>query len=327
MAEEFNHVYIDESKPDVEINLSLENTIVTFHNDDENEVNKEELFSIINNIPNKENVQVISIESSSSLENLKIASFFSNIKRLVLWGANLKNLSGIEDLKRLEEISIESKSNKKRKLDGIEHLGLSDLSVVVTNKKDLEIISKCDSLRFLKLEGAFDIDFRDFLQLSLLERMVLVNRRIEGISNLNCMKNLKKLEIAYCSKLTRFEENNENLEVLWVEACNRLNLNSITQLKNLTLLILMTQKNISDLNFVMNLHKLKDLIITATNLSSTNLGAIKASKSLEEVWLSANNKIIENIGKSNRNLLISNGDIHLKNGIEISFEEYCNNQD
>jgi hypothetical protein len=196
------------------------------------------------------------------------------------------------------------------------------LSIVVTGQSDLEIISKCTSLKFLRINGSVDIDFSFFSHLSLLEEMSLVNRRIEEISNLNFMKNLRTLDIAYCSKLTRFGENNENLEVLWLQSCNRLNFDSITQLKNLTRLVMMSQKNISDLDFVMNMHKLKDMSISGTNLNSTSLEALKTSKYLKDVWLSANDKVIEDIAKSNRNLLISNGDIKFNNGKQISDDEY-----
>jgi hypothetical protein len=289
---------------------------------DYKEVCKNKLFKLLESLENRQNIEVLNIEWSSSLEDLEIVKYFPNVKRLILSGKNLKNTSGIEALQNLNELLIETERNKRRKIYGIEKLGFSSLSVEYALQSDLEIISKCTSLKFLHLQGAIDIDFRVFSHLILLEEISLVNGRIVEISNLNCMKNLKTLDIAYCSKLTRFAGNNDNLEVLWVQSCNRLNLDSVTELNNLTLLRIMSQKNISDLDFVSNLHKLKTLSITATNLNSTNLEALKSTKSLKKVWLSANDKVIEHIGKSNRNLLISSGDINFKNGKQISDDEY-----
>lgn len=322
MDDETKETSIDESNYNGNIEITPNIKIVSFNNFDYKEVFKEKLFAVVESLENRQNIEVLSIEWSSSLDDLEIVKYFPNIKRLILSGKNLKNISGIEALKNLSELLIETEKNNRRKIHGIEKLGLSSLSVDYALQSDLEIISKCTSLKFLRINGSVDIDFSFFSHLSLLEEISLVNRRIEEISNLNCMKNLRTLDIAYCSNLTRFGENNENIEVLWLQSCNRLNLDSITQLKNLSLLRMMSQKNISDLDFVSKLHKLKNLSITATNLNSTNLEALKNSKYLKDVWLSANDKIIEDIAKSNRNLLISNGDINFKNRKQISDDEY-----
>jgi hypothetical protein len=322
MNDETNRIVIDESNYNVNIEITPNIKIVRFNNKDYKEVFKDKLFKLLESLENRQNIEVLNIEWSSSLDDLEIAKYFPTVKRLILSGKNLKNISGIEALQNLNELLIETEKNNRRKIHGIEKLGLSSLSVDYVLQSDLEIISKCTSIKFLHLQGSFDIDFKVFSQLSLLEEMSLVNRRIEEISNINCMKNLRTLDIAYCSNLTRFGENNENIEVLWLQSCNRLNLDSITQLKNLTRLVMMSQKNISDLDFLMNMHKLKNMSISGTNLNSTNLEALKSTNSLKYVWLSVNDKIIEDIAKSNRNLLISNGDINFKNGKQISDDEY-----
>jgi hypothetical protein len=322
MDDERKEISIDESNYNGNIEITPNIKIFSFNNDEYQEVCKDKLLKLLESLENRQNIEVLVIDWTSSLDDLEIVKYFPNIKRLILSGKNLKKISGIEALKNLSELLIETEKNNRRKIHGIEKLGLSSLSVDYALQSDLEIISKCTSIKFLHLEGSFDIDFRAFSQLSLLEKMSFVNRRIEEISNLNCMKNLRTLDIAYCSNLTRFGGNNENLEVLWLQSCNRLNLDSITQLKNLSLLRMMSQKNISDLDFLSNLHKLKKLRITSANLNSTNLEALKTSKYLEDVWLSVNDNIIEDIGKSNSNLLISNGDINFNNGKQISDDEY-----
>jgi len=322
MNDETNIIVIDESNYNVNIEITPNIKIVWFNNDDYKEVCKEKLFPLLESLENRQNIEVIDVKWTSSFEDLKVITYFPNLKKLIVRGKKLKKFSGIENLIGLKELSIRTEGSKKRKINGIENLGISSLSIEAAGQSDLEIISKCTSLKYLRINGSIDIDFSFFSQLSLLEKMSLVNRRIEEISNLNCIKNLRTLDIAYCSKLTRFVENNENLEVLWIQSCNRLNFDSITQLKNLTRLVMMSQKNISDLDFVMNMHKLKNMSISGTNLNSTNLEALKSTKSLKSVWLSANDKIIEDIAKSNRNLLISNGDINFKNEKQISDDEY-----
>jgi len=134
--------------------------------------------------------------------------------------------------------------------------------------------------------------------------------------------NLKRLEIAYCTKLINFGENNDRVKKLEVESCNKLDLNTIPRLQNLVYLTFRSRKNITDLNFILELKKLKGLLITASPLSKADLSALLTSESLQDAFISASKRVVESIAKANKKLIVSNGDYDYFNGEEISLEEY-----
>ena len=318
---EIERIIFDENRFDQKVLISNEDTIFRFHNDSNGVVKKEQLFKKIETLKNKEFVKVLSIGWSSSLENLEILPFFPNTVGLSLYGKNLKNLKGIENSK-INNISILTDSNNGRTLDGLEKICLTNLEIRIVCKNDLEILKNCESLKVLRIEGSFDIDFQIFSGLKYLEDIILINRKIEEIKNLNCLKSIKEFDVSYCTKLKLFGNNNNAISNLHVQACNKLNLNSLCQFNNLQFLTLISLSNISDFNFITNLEKLRNISITASKLAKTNIDAIKNSNTLLEVFMNSKNKIIEEIGTFNKKILISNGDICFYKGEMIKFEEY-----
>jgi len=314
---------INEAKMDFKHNILKDIKYICFENESKINPKTDLLFGKLKSLKFRDKIETLTIEYNSSLEDLNLLEFFPNVEKLLLYGSNIKNLKGIEKAKKIKYIIIETEKNRRRLIDGIENLHLDDLEIRVERREDIEVISNCLSLNRLTLRGSFDFNIQKFSNLKISELSFIGGRYLE-LNNLKILSNLRKIQLGYCSKLEAFGKDNDNIVDLDIESCNKLNFTSIGYLSNLEKISIRSQKKINDLEWIKPLGKLLELEITGTQINNIDFNPIIESKNLNKVWLSVSNKKIKEIGIANKNVKISNGDICISKGANISIHDFDN---
>lgn len=121
--------------------------------------------------------------------------------------------------------------------------------------------------------------------------------------------------VADCSNLSEFSD--IRVRKLEIDACKRLNLDSLENIKNLQQLTLRSQKEIQNFNFLKYLPDLKDLVVTANNLSKTDISKLYETK-VPFIFLGVKDSLIRDIAESNSSIVITNGSLTYNKGIKAS---------
>jgi hypothetical protein len=134
-------------------------------------------------------------------------------------------------------------------------------------------------------------------------------------------RNAKSALLQNCSHLTELSE--VRMESLMIEACNRLELETLPRVSGLRKLSLIAQRNIPALDWIGRCPSLQSLVITANPLTHADLSALCTSRHLKVAFLGSVSKArILQIAEQNPGLVVTNGDICFHDRRPVDVEEY-----
>ena len=207
------------------------------------------------------------IKDLSGIEN------FTALKTLRLDQNSITDLSPIADLENLIDLDLRA------------NLDLTDISVVQNlpnltqlmldncniSQDDIEIISKCTTLKKLGLPGCSNItDISKLADLTNLQRLWLERTPITSIDALKDLTSLKELNINYIKDIKSLDalKNLTNLEGLYCCGCSITDISPLANLSNLTTLRI-ENNNISDISVISNLTNLQALNASNNHISDS----------------------------------------------------------
>ena len=200
------------------------------------------------------------------IKNLRKLELSSNDRIFFKEGYTLTNLAAISKLTDLKELEVSS--NDLTSLSGVESLSnLEKLTINCSdNLTDLTPLGRLTNLKELNINGVSVKDISFLKNLIKLEKLKIYNTHNSGVklSIPNTLANLKELSI-YTAEIT-------NLDVL-------------SQFTNLEKLSINVTDKTTDLSFVKNLKKLKELGIDGSNISDISaLDGVSNNLTSVDIW-------------------------------------------
>lgn len=194
------------------------------------------------------------------------------IEKLLITSTGIKDFSVLQRLKNLKVLSIDE-PEAMVDLNGMDNL----LELGITMNKYVKGISLLKGLKVLRLYK-FNPKSKDCMELSRLlslEELKITGSNIESFHGLNCLSQLKKLELTYLRKMNHIdvlEELSDSLRILEFNSCKKLlNHAYVGCLHNLEKLAFNECGEMSSIQFITQLNCLKSFIFLKTKVVDGNL--------------------------------------------------------
>jgi hypothetical protein len=299
-----------------DIDKSIET--LRIYNTAHNKLLKAELLEVIGNISNLDRIKVLHISGRFDIDDCEIVKLFPNIKCMWLGAEKLSSLKGLEYAKQLMYLELLMKRGHKTNIEAISNTNITSIRIEHPTNLDLKVLAQCDKLRNIELVNCDEVDL-ELLNKSLVEELQIVNATNQTIGHFGNLAKLKSLCIAYCKNLNKITNINPNINEIWIETCNKLDMNSISQFTNTTTLTLKKCKNQIDLNILNFLEKLHYVNIQVCNIDVTKKVILDKLHSLKEVVVSkiSDDNLIR-ISKDNPSIIFKNVNIEVLGGYNIN---------
>ncbi len=254
-------------------------------------------------VVSKYDIQYLKI-STSDLNFIK-EPVFENINGVRING-EIKDLTPLEHLKRLEYLELFNERKGEVDLKNFQTLKL--FSCAFSN--NYKNINSLKNLEFLHLVKYPKTDFEELSGFHKLKELDLFSSKCESLRGLESLKNLEKITIHNCKKLTSLIglKNNKSLTELIIIGCK--NLSDFSSVENLSMkcVVLVDGNRIKDGNLLISTENKIENLITSLNTISTEKRIIKEVKTeLENLkanitelnWKDELKKCICNLNKLN----------------------------
>jgi len=276
------------------------------------------LYNYFNNIEGRDRIILLEIDHTSQLEDVEIIKAFPNLKHLRVYGDKIKTLKGLEWFKKGRFLDLYMSENKKRNIDNISKSSIRILGLRYQRKDDFDAISKCLTLKDLKIGSSPKPDFYTWSNVPL-ECLTLTSGKFNELGDMDCIKTLKKLDIRYCKKLERFTGDNNFVKDILIVSCNKLDLSYLNVFKNVRKIQvnLCSQKlNLSELK----LPKIRHLGLKCrVNIDNYDLKA-NMPKLIEITLNKISKKQVRILSEANLNIMVSNGYDYFLNGKLMTYD-------
>jgi uncharacterized protein with PQ loop repeat len=152
--------------------------------------------------------------------DISFLSTLSFLKGLELYCWEAKGIEVIESLPQLELIGLENKSTRKIDLSAFSKLRIA----MIRWSKGLDSLFALRSLEKLNIINYPYTDLEPVSSMNVLEKLYLTSRKLESLKGVECLSNLKLLDLCYCPNLTSLTgtENNSRLKTIEIEACRHI---------------------------------------------------------------------------------------------------------
>jgi hypothetical protein len=267
------------------------------------------------------------------------------IKRLrIAWSSKLTYLGPLLTLTSLERLEIVS--NKITALDGVEKLpklkvvyavpnkgGISDVAaikestveqLILRAARRLDISSLCPSksLQYLSISG-WKYHSMDQLSSVMVPTLAMTGGALEFVGRQTQPGRLEQ-RFSKCSKLTSiFGIDCHRLEI---DACNRLDLKSISSVRHLKRLWLISPRQQDLVSFLPSCTQLENFSVTGNAKAVTDVRQLIEHPALKRVFIPMDDELVRRVGIANPILDISNDRVFYHKGREVTPELFYNNE-
>jgi len=215
------------------------------------------------------------VEFTIDLKNLSKITF---LKELYISGGLYINGDTLEELTQLEHLFIFLNENNKTNMDlsKLKRLKFLNIQNYINNITGFEELENLETLILAKYQPKS----RDFTMMNLpsLSNLELVQPKIETLSGLNKLKNIKCLTLIRSTTLKSIREINnlEKLEFLILDHTKNVDdFDSIKNNKSLKHLSIIDSGTIDNLEFIRELKMLEFVVLLGTNVIDGNLTNLK----------------------------------------------------
>lgn len=185
-------------------------------------------------------------------------SFLSSLKsieRLTIIADKGENLNSIEGMTELEDLNITIKTKSKIDFTKLKKLSKCFLYFWPGASSIFEV----DTLKELYLDKIKQEHLNDMRHLSKLESLTLGNSNVEDLSILQPLKSLLKLELLNCRKIINHNIISKFINLTWLNIDGYKDINSIEFLMELTKLKVLLLSDVGNINSIKPLSMLKEL--------------------------------------------------------------------
>lgn len=311
MNAEITTVVVDESRPRIDWKEKGPPECLQIKNPNGGEIRQERLRDAIERSGHAANITQLYIDYTSLTRSTWIVECLPNLIAVTLEGKHLRSLEDLTKLKQLRSLRV-AIENKSHSMEVLTKLHLDYLSAQPQRPEHHIHIGSCRGVREMQLWSWKENDLSALRQLGI-RKLRLVRANCLELNGLKQTK-LQRLWLQDCSKILTLGI--QKARTIELEACKRLDLNSLQSVKNLLSLTLRAvQRPMESVEFLSGCESLRILCITAMRLKKKDFTPIINSKSLRFVWLSAlKDSIAREIGEKNRKLVLCNGGVCMDRG-------------
>lgn len=207
--------------------------------------------------------------TKSNIDFLKEIPF---VEKLSITSSTVVDYTGLMYLKQLKSLTLEEPQGK---VDLCNNISLEELSTEMgKNIINITNLSNLKVLRIWKYRPQ-NKNLVELGSLSSLEELYITQSPIISLKGCGRLKNLKKLELNYLSKIEYIDEielNANTLNSLRFDSCKKIkNHDYVARLNELELLAFDECGEIQSISFIRNLTKLKSFIFVNTNIADGDL--------------------------------------------------------
>ena len=270
-------------------------------------------FARINGI---ERIKRLTIGWSSSVEHLHFLQAFPGLETLILHGKCLLTLDGLQCF-RGHSLEINTGDRRKRNINKITEARITSLALVWAKPDDLEAIERCKALKHITMSRCPRLPFERWRNIPV-ESMHLIGGDLDELTDTVHLQQLRQLHCHDCRKLERFTGDNSRVHWMIIEACNRLDLQTLHTLPNLEYLTVVSMKNEVPFSAFATLPRLRKLSLQHCKVQFDILELTGMTVSLEELYVQWLKKdIAVELSAHNPGVLVTNGTWSYKNGNQL----------
>ncbi|CAB1055658.1 hypothetical protein D1BOALGB6SA_391 [Olavius sp. associated proteobacterium Delta 1] len=311
----FDEIEIDESSNFSNIKIQKEIESVYLLNDQENDMDMDQFRDNFSRIKNINQIKSMIIDPSSRVKDLLFLENMPNLEYLIIHGKHIENLTGIDGSEKLDFLEIDTVKNKRRNIEALSQTRIASLKLKFAKSQDLEVLNHCPSIKDLEIIGCADFDPELIKEMNI-ERLDIVRAKNIKLSNFNKLRKLTKLHIAHCNKLSRFENNNENISFLIVQTCNSLDLETIRSFPNLETLLISSCKKPFSMGFINSIKPLNKLTIEYCKLEIPLIDYKIELKNFDHIFITpAKKELLKKLSQLNKDVTIENEKFCFINGV------------
>lgn len=201
-------------------------------------------------------IEELTINYNSSLNDLSVLQAFTNLKSLFIYGQQINTLEGIEWFNKGEYIQVQTYRNRRRDISQISQSTIKYIDLFVERVEDLSAIAGCKYLQKLNIYQSMEPDFAEWEEAPF-ERISFKRCKFKELGHTSAAsQGLQEISVLGCRSLERFTGDNSNIRRLVVEGSKKLDLCTLKTFKGIEVLIVnsctkeMNLKEIGGLEFV-----------------------------------------------------------------------------
>lgn len=216
-------------------------------------------------------------------ENIDFLEHLPDLRVLTILDLTLKSVEPIHCLHNLTELGLSVYSDTPVDFNCFQNLLLCDFEWI----KGSDSLFECKSLRGLGLNNYKNTNSEPFSNLVNLEKLTLMNSRVESLDGIFKLKKLKYLSVARLRKLVSIHgiEQLRDLEELEIYSCK--GINSVSEgfnLKRLKRLLLINLGDVDSIKGIENLTELEEfLFYEATNIIDGDISPVMSLQKLKNI--------------------------------------------
>lgn len=236
------------------------------------EVDAEALIGHLQKTEGIDRIKSLTIDYSSSLNNLNILQAFTNLRSLFIYGQYIKSLEGIEWFKKGEYIQIQTHRNRQRDLSLLHQAKVKHIDLYVERREDISAVAECKHLKTIDIYRSKVNDFSEWSKVSV-EKISFKSCKFVELGNLAVIPDLDDISVLGCRSLERFTGDNGNIKRVVVDGSKKLDLGTLKTFEDVEVLIINSCTQQMNLSEIRGLKYLKhiDFILCSVQVDLVNL--------------------------------------------------------
>lgn len=260
-------------------------------------------------MPGKERIRAIYVAPGSSVTHCGFLKYFVNVTALTLASTRTTSTAGLRLAPQLSDLILGTDQPNRIDLAELPGSSISRVRIERPRSTDLQAIGQCPRIRRLEVVSAATVDFRVLARMQL-DALTLISARNEEIRALDPSSDIDMLWLSHCASLTRFAGANTRVRRLWVDACDQLELESLTSLRRLTMLRITKCRQPFDLGLLARLPELEEISFANCKLVLLDRAEKVHAPMLRKLWAgSVKDDVVSRISRALPSTLVCNGSV------------------
>jgi hypothetical protein len=315
---------IDESQT-VDAIIPARTTRLDFDNPTKQAIDAENLLAIFLRQGQRLGVGMVRIGWRSQMVSLDVLRAFPNLSEVEVKGRKIVDMTLIKSLPLLKTLLVDTRPASKRILEPLRGMELDHVGLAATRADDVSHLDNMTRLNSLTALTWPAPDLRGLRRVAL-SFLAVKSRQTVECGGFNCDR-LRRTWVIGCTKLERFIPMRS--EAVMVSSCNRLDLDTLKVVSELIRLEISSLRSLRSVEFFGGCKDLISITITACPGVVSDWSPLWRHPTLQFAYLASmtDDACIMEIVRRNRRVSVSNGNIHILRGRQVTGEEFVREMD
>ncbi|PAD77398.1 hypothetical protein [Paenibacillus campinasensis] len=280
---------VDEAKFTEITNVDEQYDSLKMSNPSNEEIDVEAFIQHLQHVQNLDQIEHLTINYNSSLNNLNVLRAFTNLRSLSVYGQYIQSLEGIEWFSKGEYIQIQTYRNRRRDLSQLVQTNIKHIDLYVERAEDLLSVAGCKQLKSADIYCSKENDFSEWSKVTA-ERISFKRCKFTELGDMANIPALDYISVIRCRSLERFIGDNSNIKRLVVDSCNKLDLRTLRTFERVEALIVNSCKQEMNLTEIGGLEHVKHIDFILCNVQVDFIGLKDYFPNIESLHISGMKK-------------------------------------